>query len=84
MIMSMQEARFSIERQILERHTCVSEWRMFPYPSRSGNLVLACCELTDGTDIEQVFDTGVPMDVNMFDEHAMVERFLSMPSREVH
>ena len=81
--MSMHEARFEIERELLERHASVSLWRFIPYPS-DGRLVLACAELANGEEIQKVFDLGAPMDVATFCEFEVYEAFFRMDSREVH
>jgi hypothetical protein len=84
--LSRHEALLEIERQLLERtERPIVNWRFFPYPAPGGRLVLACAELPDGTDVTQLFETDVPVaDPDNFDEDAMAEIFLAVPSSSVH
>jgi hypothetical protein len=82
-MMTMIEARFELERQLIARGACVRDWRFIPYPS-SGDLILACCDLTDGDEIQQLFKLDVPINPNNYCEAEMMFRFFELPSSSVH
>src|SRR5262245_49285329 len=68
-MMNMHECRFAIERELLERRVPVADWRMIPYPS-DGRLIMACAELTDGNEIQMLFELETPIDMSRYDEWA--------------
>jgi hypothetical protein len=77
-----------LERQLVAlaaenggRVPLVSDVRFFPYSCASRRLVLACAERSDGAaDVQVLFETALPIDPDNFDEDAMREMFLDVPS----
>jgi hypothetical protein len=88
--MNIVEARFDIDRQLVELAAkngampLVRHVRFFPYPCCDDRLVLACAELVDGDDIQAVFELSTPVDPDDFDEEAVRQMFLDVPSGAKH
>jgi hypothetical protein len=49
-----QEAMFVIERKLLTARARCERIRYFPYPGPDRRLVIACAELADGSDIQEL------------------------------
>lgn len=82
--MTMEEARFEIDRQLIElaaanggRIPLVRDIRFFLYPDASGRCVLACAERDDGGDIQVLFEMPAPV-VGSLNENAVREMFTNV------
>jgi hypothetical protein len=82
-MMTMVEARFAIEAELLARRATVRDWRFIAYPS-NGTLVLACAELDDGGEVQQLFALDAPIDPDDYNEWDMARRFFALPSTALH
>ncbi len=86
------EARFEMERQLLERGrkngepvALIRDVRFFLYPSADNRRVLAVAELMDGEDLQVLCELPVPIDnEDDFNEAAVRDLFLAMPSGARH
>jgi hypothetical protein len=87
----MEEARFALDRQLVElaaenggKAPLVSDIRFFLYPSSERRLVFACAERADGgADVQVLFEMPTPV-VGDLDENAIREMFLDVPSGARH
>jgi hypothetical protein len=90
MTQTIQEARFDLDRQLVElaaanngRVPLVTATRFFLYPG-SRREVLAVAELESGDDIQASFELPVAVAGEELDENAVAEMFFHVPSGARH
>jgi hypothetical protein len=88
---TITEARFAIETRLVQLAAenggeipSLHDMRFFLYPDPSRRWVLACAELEDGRDLQELFELEVPVVGDHLDENAVRERFFDVPSGARH
>jgi hypothetical protein len=84
-MMTAAQARFELERQLLDAGAKAALFRFLPYPCSDRRSIVVCAELPGREEIQIAFrlDHPVPID-DSYDEDAVAAEFFAMPRVEVH